>query len=109
MHMRAARLNRRQRLIGVDVAGPRAIFEFADRVRNGCWFHKFRVRLRPEAGGMTSRTIRFVGGEFPRNRLRICGVTSAAGDRHLVIGIEWRTVPIDDQCPSRWAMTGLTR
>ena len=107
MHIRAARLNRRQRPVRVDVAGTCAIPEFTDHVVTGRWFHEFRVLLRSEARSVTGRAIRFVGGEFPRHRLRIRRVASAACDRHPVIGIEWRTVPISHRCPCRRAMTGL--
>ena len=109
MHIRAARLNRRQRLVCVDMASSCAILEFADRIKNGHWLYEFRVRLRPETGSVTSRAVWFVGSEFPRNRLRIRGVAGAAFDRRPVIGIEWRTVPIGDRCPCRCAMAGIAR
>jgi len=91
---RSVFLDRRQRGVGVCVAGPTAIAELTDRIFR---IAEFRMRAGFEIARVARGTIRLIGRSRPGHGLRITTVAVGADQGCAVTKRIWRCRMVEDQ------------
>jgi len=85
----AARLqNRREGIVGIQVAAASTVFEFGHRVKDCGWDLGFLVRTGLVGAGVATGAIRHIGAKFPGDRFvvgRMASFTANSRVMHFVI------------------------
>src|SRR5919197_893980 len=93
MMTRARGEDRRERVVGIDVAAARAILELRDRVEDRRRRERLEVHVQSEGGGMAAGTVRLVW-IGPSGRLRPRRMAHEASDERCMRFPIWRLVRV---------------
>jgi len=104
---RTVGLDFRERPVGIEVAGARAVLKLSDRVVHRHRLLRLDVLLRPKHCRVTGGAVGFEGRKFSGNQLRIADVTCAAIYCCAMAGIVCRQMTVADRRPAHGAMAGV--
>jgi len=97
------------RVVGIGVAGARAVTQFRDRVVDLHGPLELDVRHRAIFVDVASGAVGPERWEFPRGGLAVRGMAAVATGPEAMIHVGWRCVPVCHRRPKRGPVTGVAR